>query len=231
MSDKKHEAMGATDKIEEGAMEAISKSETYIRNNRNTIITIAVVVLVAIAGILAYHYLYKKPRVEKAQAAMFRAEQVFGVDSFALALNGNGADVVGFLQIIDKYGSTPSGNLAQAYAGISYYNLGEYDKAIEHLKKFKSKDTMANPSVYGLIGDCYVDMDKVEEGVKYFEKAAERADNDLLSPIYLIKAGIAYEALGNTEKAKASYQTILDKYSASDFRVEAEKYLQALEMK
>lgn len=231
MSDNKHEVKDATDKLEEGAMEAISKSEVYIRNNRNKIITISVVILVVIAGVLAYHYLYNKPRVGKAEAAMFRAEQAFGVDSFALALNGNGADVVGFLDIIDKYGSTPSGNLAQAYAGISYYNLGEYDKAIDHLKKFKSKDTMANPSIYGLIGDCYVDMDKVAEGVKYFEEAAKRADNDLLSPIYLIKAGIAYEALGDVEKAKASYQTIIDKYTASDYRVEAEKYLQALELK
>lgn len=231
MSDKKHEVKGATDKIEEGAIEAISKSEAYIRNNRNTIITISMVILVAIAGVLAYHYLYKKPRISKAETAMFKAEQAFGVDSFALALNGNGADVVGFLEIIDKYSGTPSGNLAQAYAGISYYNLGELDKAINHLKKFKSKDTMVNPSIYGLIGDCYVDMDKVAEGVKYFEEAAKRADNDLLSPIYLIKAGIAYETLGVVEKARNSYQTIIDEYSASDFRVEAEKYLQALELK
>lgn len=223
--------MGATDKLEEGAIEAISKSEIYIRNNRKTIIAVTIAILAVIAGISAYHYLYKKPRVGKAEAAIFKAEQAFGMDSFALALNGNGADIMGFLDIIKKYGGTPSGNLAQAYTGICYYNLGEYDNAINHLKKFKSKDTMANPSIYGLIGDCYVDMDKVAEGVKYFEEAAKRADNDLLSPIYLIKAGIAYESLGNVEKAKASYQTIIDKYSASDMRIEAEKYLQALELK
>lgn len=231
MSDKKHEVKDATEKIEEGALEAISKSETYIRNNRKKIVIVAVAVLAVIAAISAYHYLYKKPLVSKAEAAIFKAEEAFGVDSFALALNGNGADIVGFLDIIKKYGSTPSGNLAQAYAGISYYNLGEYDKAITHLKKFKSKDTMANPSIYGLIGDCYVDMDKTAEAVKYFEEAAKRADNDLLSPIYLIKAGIAYEALGEIEKAKTSYQAIIDKYSTSDFRAEAEKYLQALELK
>lgn len=231
MSYNKHEEKDAAQKIEEGAIEAINKSEHYIRNNRKTIIGVSVAILALIAGALGYHYLYKEPRVAKAQEAMYRAENAFAMDSFSLALKGNGADIVGFLDIINKYGSTPSGNLAQAYAGISYYNIGEYDNAIKHLKKFKSKDTMASPSVYGLIGDCYVDMDKTAEGVKYFEEAAERADNDVLSPIYLIKAGLAHEALGNTDKAKASYQMIVDKYYASSFVGEAEKHLQALELK
>lgn len=231
MSSKKADAQDRTEKLEEGALEAISKSEEYIKNNKKNLLIGAIVIVAIIAGIFGYQNLYRKPQISKAEEAIFQAEHYFGVDSFALALNGNAADVQGFLEVIKQYGNTPSGNLAQAYAGICYYNLGEYDKAIEHLKKFKSKDSMANPSIYGLIGDCYVDMDKTAEGIKYFEEAAKRADNNLLSPRYLIKAGIAYESLGEVDKARAHYQTIIDKYYESALVGEAYKLLEALEVK
>lgn len=231
MSNKKQDRTDATEKIEEGAIEVINKSDEFIRKNRNTLIIAVVVLLAVIGGIIAYKNLYKAPRASKAQEAIYKAEQYFDHDSFEIALNGNGADVLGFLEVIDQYGGTSSANLAEAYAGICLYNLGQYDEAINHLKKFKSKDSMANPSLYGLIGDCYVNLDKTAEGIKYFEEAAKKADNGLLSPIYLIKAGIAYEALGQTANAKASYQAVVDKYPNSASLPEAMKLLQALELK
>lgn len=226
---KKKETENRAEHLQEETIEAISKSETYIRNNRNTIIIVIVALIAIIAGVLAYQHLHAKPRQQKAKEAMYKAEHYFGVDSFALALNGNGADVQGFLDIISDYKGTTSANLAHAYAGISYYHLGQYDQAIEHLNKFKSKDIMVAPSVYGLIGDSYVDMGETAKGIKYFEDAAKQADNDVLSPIYLIKAGIAYEALGDKDKARTSYQTILDKYYRSPSVTEATKLLTALE--
>lgn len=231
MSNKKQDRPDATEKIEEGAIEVINKSDEFIRKNRNILIIAIVAVLAVVGGIIAYKNLYKAPRAIKAQEAIYKAEQYFDRDSFEIALNGNGADVVGFLEVIDQYGGTGSANLAEAYAGICLYNLGQYDEAISHLKKFKSKDAMASPSLYGLIGDCYVNLDKTAEGIKYFEEAANKADNGLLSPIYLIKAGIAYEALGQVANAKASYQAIIDNYPNSASLPEAMKLLQALEMK
>ncbi len=230
MSSKNVEPQDNAEKIEEGAIEALSKSEKYIQDNKKTILIVTIAVIVLIAGFFAYKNLYRKPHIAKAEEAIYKAEAYFGVDSFAIALNGNGADVQGFLSIINDYKNTPSANVAHAYAGICYYNLGEYENAIKHLEKFKSKDTMASPSIYGLIGDCYVNLGKTSEGIKYFEQAAKRADNDLLSPLYLLKAGVAYEALGDTEKARSSYQTIIDKYYASNFLGEAQKHLQALEL-
>jgi len=50
---------------------------------------------------------------------MFFAEQYFEKDSLKLAMNGDGTNP-GFIQIIDEYGSTKSGNLARYYLGICY---------------------------------------------------------------------------------------------------------------
>ena len=90
---------------------------------------------------------------------------------------------------------------------------------------------MVSPAIDGLIGDCYADMDQLDEALKYFEKAAKNADNEILSPIYLKKAGLAYEAKGDTAAAIASYQKIKDKYLNSQEAATIDKYIQRIRLK
>ena len=52
-----------------------------------------------------------------------------------LALLGD-ANGAGFLDVVDKYGSTPSGNLAKHYAGICYLRTGDLENAAKYLAKF-----------------------------------------------------------------------------------------------
>ena len=146
-------------------------------------------------------------------------------DSFNLALNGNGADYEGFDAIIDQYGSTASGNLAKAYAGICYFKIGDYEKALEKLKSFKAKDNMISPTIIGLIGDCYVNMGNIKEGISYFEKAAKEADNETISPVFLKKAGVAYESLKQYKDAVKAYTTIKEKYYNSMEASDIDKYI------
>lgn len=207
--------------------ESGSKAEDYMKKNRRGIIIALLVVVVIVGGILLYRNARQR-KVSEAEEAIFRAEQLFEQDSFATALKGNGADIKGFLQIIDEYGSTPSGNLAHAYAGVSYYQLGDYESAIKQLEKFSAGDIMVKPSMLGLIGDCYVETDHYDKAVSYFEQAAKKADNMLLSPVYLIKAGLTYEALGQYDKAKEVYTRVKESYPSSPSSANAEKYLQTL---
>ena len=205
-----------------------SKAEDYMQKNRRTLVICLVAAIVVIGGIILYRNAYMMPHRAKAEEQIFRAEQLFERDSFETALKGNGADVKGFLDIISDYGNTSSGNVAHAYAGVCYYQLGDYQSAIKQLDKFSSKDIMLQPSVIGLIGDCYVEGDQYDKAVGYFEDAAKKADNMLLSPIYLIKAGLAYEALGKTDKAKEAYTKVKESYPTSPSAANAEKYLQTL---
>lgn len=230
MSNKKENKQDTTEKIEEGAIEVINKSDEFIRNNRKTLIGAIVLVLVVIGGIIAYKNLYIAPRQAKAEEAIFKAEQMLERDSFQIALHGNGADVMGFLEVIEKYSGTSSANLAHAYAGICLFNLEQYEEAIKHLKKFKADDEMASPALYGLIGDCYVNMGQTEEGIKYFAEAAMKADNDLLTPLYTLKAAIAYESINRIADAKSRCYVIINDYPNSPSAAEARKLLQALEL-
>ncbi len=156
---------------------------------------------------------------------MFKGEQYFAKDSFNLALNGNGADYEGFEAIIDQYGSTSAGNLAKAYAGICYFKMGENEKALDLLKSFSGSDEMISPAITGLIGDCYVNMGNLKEGISYFEKAAKQANNEVISPAYLKKAGIAYENLKQYGDAVKAYTTIKEKYFNSMEASDIDKYI------
>jgi len=205
--------------------EFVSRSERFIENNKKNI-SYGIIALAAIIGaIMAYNYLYLVPKSEKAALAIYRGEQYFQVDSFNLALNGNGVDFDGFEYIIDQYGGTKSGNLAKAYAGICYYKIGDMASAIKHLKSFKSDEDNVEPAIIGLIGDCYVESGDVKQGISYFEKAASKANNDLISPIFLKKAGIAYESLQQYDKAVKAYTAIKEKHASSMEAMDIEKYI------
>lgn len=205
--------------------EIVSRSEQFIENNSKKIIYGIIAIALVVAAVLGIKHGYLIPKEKKASAALFKGEQYFARDSFALALNGNGADYEGFEAIIDQYGSTDAGNLAKAYAGICYYKMGDTQKALDMLKSFSASDNMVSPAITGLIGDCYVNMGDVKQGINYFEKAAKQADNEVVSPVYLKKAGIAYESLKQYKDAVKAYTTIKDKYYTSMEAGDIDKYI------
>ena len=136
----------------------VSKTELFIQKNSKKITYVIVGIAVLAAVIFGIKYGYLVPREKKAAVALFPGEQYFAKDSFNLALNGNGVGYEGLISIVNKYGSTKSGNLAKAYAGVCYYKMGDNANALKYLKSFKVKDNMVSPAIVGLIGDCYVNM-------------------------------------------------------------------------
>ncbi len=205
--------------------ELVTKSELFIEQNSKKIIGAIIAVAVIVAAILVYHHGYAIPQQRKAESAMFKGEMYFYRDSFALALNGDGMGFDGFNAIIEQYGGTKSGNLAKAYAGICYYKLGDNESAKKLLESFKMDDSMVAPAITGLIGSCYTNMGDIKEGASFFEKAAKAADNELISPIYLMKAGSAYEKLEQYDKALKAYTTIKEKYYNSTEASYIDKYI------
>lgn len=210
----------------ENVQEVLTKSEQFIEKYQKQILIGLAVVVIAVSGSLAFKYAYLDPKEQKAEAAMFKAEIYFQQDSFKLALTGNGADFIGFEGVIDEYSITKTANVAKFYAGICNKNLGNYEKAIDYLKKFDSDDKMLEPAALTAIGDCQVELGKLEDAAQSFEHAADVANNDLLTPISLKKAGLVYENLKNFDKAIEVYTRIKEKYSTSPEAGDIEKYIE-----
>lgn len=207
----------------------LGNAELFIEKNQKTIvITICAIVLVVLA-VFGYMKLYQEPREENAQKAIFRAEALFENDDFATALNGNGNDVVGFLDVINDYSGTKTANLAKYYAGICYLNTGDYNNAISYLGQFKGKDQMVKPLALGAMGDANLELGNVAEAAKCYEHAAKASKNSFTTPMMLVKAGFAYEMAENYGKALEMYKAIKADYPNSTEGRDIEKFITAAE--
>lgn len=208
---------------------ALTRTEQYIENNQKSLTIIVLAIIVIVGLFLGYKRLYIAPMETEAQTQIFAAEQYFEKDSFNLALNGDG-NYLGFIDIIENYGPSKTGNLAQYYAGISYLGLGDFEQALKHLKKFDVNDRMIGSVAYGAIGDCYVQLNKLNDGVKYYMKAAKYGKNDFTTPIYLMKAGMVLEELGKFNDALKVYNTIKHDFAKTSEAREVEKYIARVKM-
>lgn len=204
--------------------DALTRSEQFIENNQKTIINVLIVILVLIAAFLGYHKFIKAPRIQEASSLMFGAENYFEKDSFNLALHGDG-NVTGFLEIADNYGSTPAGNLAKYYSGLSYLYLGEYDNAIKYLENFSSDDLLVANMAIANIGDAYMQLKDYKKAAEYYSKAASSKLNDFSTPIFLMKNALAYEKAGDYASALKIYEKVQKDFPASPEARDIEKYI------
>ncbi len=210
--------------------QAMNKTELFLENNGRKL-SYVLLALLAI-GLLIYGYraLIMQPRAEKAAEMIAQAQERFEAENpdYTLALEGD-ANGAGFLEVIEQYGSTPSGNLAKHYAGICYLQAGDLEQAAAYLAKYSTvkglPGALINAQNYGLQGDVAVEQGDYARAVKFYEKAVEAADNNLTAPMYLRKAGLAARANGNAEQAVVYFERILNDYPASMDAREAEKLL------
>ncbi len=214
--------------------EAMNKTELFFEKNGRKMTYIFLVLLVLAALVYGYRVLIVHPRVEKAAEMIAEAQNRFDAQNpdFELALTGD-ANGAGFLDVIEKYGSTPSGNLAKHYAGICYLRTGDLENAAKYLAKFSPlkgiPGAIVNAQNYGLQGDVAVEQQDYAAAVKFYDQAVKAADNNMTAPMYLRKAGLAAQAQGNNEQAAAYFEEILTSYPASMEARDAEKLLGTIE--
>ena len=204
--------------------EVYSKTEDFIEKNKTVVIAVVLGVILVIGGFFGYKKFRVEPLNIEAQSAMFMAEKYFSQDSLQKAINGDGLNA-GFIDIVDEYSGTKAANLAHYYLGICYINTGEFEFAIDELKQFSSNDVMISTVALGSIGDSYMELGDTKEAISYYEKAIENGENKLTSPIYLIKAGLAYEDLQDFSEAEAKYKALKANYPDSREAQTIDKYI------
>lgn len=209
----------------------LSSTERWIEDNQKVIITVVLIAIVVVAGFLALRHFYFVPREAKAQAEMYKGEMYLERDSFNLALNGNGADYIGFKAIADEYSHTEAGNLATAYAGICYYNMGNNEEALKYFKDYSGDDMIFAPNIIAMMGNCYANLGKYDEAIESFMSAAKKSDNELTTPVFIKKAAVVAEKKGDYSKAVELYQEIKDKYENSFVGRDIDKYIERAKLK
>jgi predicted negative regulator of RcsB-dependent stress response len=205
----------------------LSKTEEFIENNKKVVFGLGGVIALIIVAFFGYRY-YMNNLNEEAQKEMFQAVYWFENAEYDLALNGDGNNF-GFLAIVEDYGSTKAANLANFYLGNIYLQQGEFETAIEYLNDFSSDDLLVQARANALVGDAYMELGNYSKAADEYGKAANYKSNKEFSPIYLLKQGLAYEKANDLEAAAESYRKIVEDFSKSKQKTEAEKYLSRLE--
>ena len=205
--------------LDEGA----SKTEEWAVRNQNYIFAVVGFIAVVVLGYLGYNKFIAEPKAEEAMNEMYKAQDYFeqavnGAEKdslYTLALNG-GEGKYGMLDIIENYGSTPAGNLANYYAGMAYLNLKDYTNAIEHLNNFSSDDIMLAPIAKGGIGDAFAQLNQPEDALDYYDQAISFSDNEFTTPLYLYKAGTIALDNGDAKKALDYFNRIQKDFPQSN---------------
>ena len=211
----------------EALAEQISRSEQFVEKHQTLMLSVLGVIALIVAGGFFYKY-YMNNQNELAQDEMFQAVYYFEQDSLDLALRGDG-NRFGFLDIIEEYGSTKTGNLANFYAGACYMRKGNYSSALPFLKDFSSDDILLQSRAYSLVGDANMEAENYAEAAKYYNQAATNKPNKEFTPTYLMKAALAFQLNGQKDKAIEQYDKIISDYQNTPEYNDARKYKALIE--
>jgi len=206
--------------------EVQGETSDFLERNQKTILLVVGLLVAIAAGIFLFKKFVTEPKQAAASEMMWKAQQMFERDSFALALSNPAPGYLGFLDIADEYGSTSAGNLANYYAGISYLQLGQYDAAIDYLQSFGEDGSILPATKSGALGDAHAQKGDLSAAEGYYQTAvSEAGDNTLLAPYYLFKLAMFRESQGNNAAANELYKRIQMEFPNSSEAQDIEKYL------
>ncbi len=208
--------------------ETVVKMQSFWQRYQKPVIILVAVLVIGIGGWYGYNEYIVKPKEEKAADVLFRAQQYFTMDSSRLVLNGDG-QYHGVLYVINNYSGTKAANLSKYYAGVSYLKLGDFNNAVKYLKDFSTNAKQIQLMAYGCLGDAYSELNKKEEAIESYKKAATAFDTDENnSAEYLFRAALLEETNGKPKEALELYKELKDKFPRTDKGFLADKYIYRL---
>jgi len=211
----KENVESTTAEVFESLDSGATSTEKFVAKYQSLIFSSVVLIAISVFVYLAYKTFVLEPKNEDAITELNQAQYYFNLalnneqqnDLFNSAINGGGGKF-GFLDIIQNYENTTSSNLAIFSTGMSYLNLKQYDKVIEYLKDFKSKDVLLSSIAKGVLGDAYLQIGDQKNALLSYEKASNFEENTFTTPKYLYKAGLLSLRLGKKKSALEYFKKI-----------------------
>ncbi len=200
--------------------EQVNKTTAFFEKYKMAIIACVVAVIAVIVCAVLVNNYYLEPRSNEASTELAKSQELFDAQQYDKALPG-------FQKVANEYGSTEAGNLAQLYIGLCQANLGKWQEAVDALEGFSDKgDQMISPAAEGALGNAYANLKQYDKAVEHLKKAAKKADNNSLSPTFLIQAGEILESQGKKEDALELYKEVKEKYFQSMQYQTIDKYIE-----
>ena len=217
---------------EQEATQVTNKTEEVFNKNKKMIIGCICAILLIIVGIIGYKQFIVKPREAKANYALSKPQSTFGNPNDSTSLKN-------FINVVNEYGSTEAGNLANLYTGLEYARQEKWEDAVKYLEAFEpGEDLLISPMAIVALGDAYANLKKFDEAVSAFKRAAETANkasidgkNNAVAPVALRKAGIILLDQGKKDEAKELFEDIKAKYPQSPVYSDIDKFIEYASVK
>jgi len=207
--------------------ESLNKSEAFFLKYKKAIIAAVVALIVIIGGAVLYKTYVSEPKEQKASTAIAKGQEYFAQGLYQQALTGDSAGYKGMVKLAEEFSGTAAGNLANLYAGLCSAQLDKWDDAVKYLEKYDgADDQMISPVAEGALGNAYAHLNQLDKAVSHLKKAAEKADNNSLSPTFLVQAGEILESQGKADEALKLYQQVKDKYFNSMMSSRIDEYIE-----
>ncbi len=182
------------------------RSQSFFEENRTLVIGAVVGVLALALAIFAFVG-WRADQDAQAEEALGSILSAYQTGDLEMALDGNG-DMMGLLEIADEYGDATA---APFFAADALFQLGRYDEAAKYFGMVNDDGLMGASAIAGRAAILEV-QGEFGEAADLYERAASRFRNDATSPGYLLDAGRAHQAAGDTDAARAAYQAVLDDF-------------------
>jgi TolA-binding protein len=201
------------------------KSYAYFDENRSRIFLYGGALLVLILAVF-YYYRTKGEDNTTAGVQLSRAIDSYDQSNYLVAIEGNAAkNIAGLQKTVDNYGSTENGETAKIYLANSYSMLGKLDEAFKYYKSYDGDIPMFKAAALAGQAGYYASHEEYNKAANLYEKASAVSKLNVLNSDYMLKAGINYIKIGNTDEAKKLFNNIKKNYPGTQAYTEVDKYL------
>ena len=185
--------------------DSLSKTEVLLEENKDLISKVLIAIAVLIGGYFIYNNWFAEPAEKSAFEVIWPAQKYFEQDSIQKAIEE-------FDYVASEHSGTKAGNLSSLYLGLSLLKNEQFDEALASFENFDASGELFPGLKVGLIGDCYSELENVEDAVANYRKAAKLLDSKSVSPYYLKKAGILLEQNEDIDGAIQVYESAINTY-------------------
>jgi tetratricopeptide (TPR) repeat protein len=181
------------------------------------LLTVGAVVLAVIAGGVWLTISTAQRKEAAAQVALEQARNAFDSQNLPAAASE-------FQRVAQTYSGTRAATEAMIALNQVRMINGQNELAIVSLRDLlaQNPDPQYAVPAQGLLGAALENVKRPDEAAEAYAAASGMADVDYLKAEYLIEAGRAYVAAGQTDRAKEAYERIVTDYRDTPSYTEAQ---------
>lgn len=196
---------------------ATLQAKSFVETHSRTI-TYALVGVLALL-VLGYFYFQSKANAETAASTLLTKAQL----ELQTGQRENAVNI--YQEIIDQYDGTDAAAQANFHLGRMYWEDNNLTLAKQYFQAYldeASDDNILTQAALAGLADCYFAEKNFSEAAKLYERAARIEPDFPQADAYLYSAAQAYREAGNTAKARALAQKLIDESDDPQIKNRAE---------